>query len=361
MQQDRLSDLTRLAREAHDVRDLMRWFGCKALARGRTADAAEMFLARWPQSPHAAILRKAAVPPGTTTDPTWAEPLIPSPSVAPILALVQTDSLLGRIVGLRKLPFNASVPAQTTTGTFAWTGQGIPKAVARLDFATLRLRIGKIHGIIVVSDELLRLAVPNAESALREALISGLVRFQDEQLLDPTVAEITGVNPASLTNGVTPVMATGTVAGDVAAVLDAFYAARPGAARPTLVMSPSVAGRLAASSVQPALTVLGGLAFGVPVVTSTGAGALVVALDAAAVSYADDGLTLDVSTEATVEMNDAPAAPTSATVYASLWQLNQAGFKVERFLWWRSVPGSVQYVTTAATRAPGATARKGAA
>jgi HK97 family phage major capsid protein len=290
--------------------------------------------------------RKAAVAAGSPTDPSWAAPLVPSELVAPLLLSIQQESVLGRLVGARRVPFNASVPNQTAAGSFGWVQAGAPKPAIRFAFDTLRLAIGKVSGIVVLTDELVRLSAPAGETAMRDALTAGLVAFQDLQLLDPAISEITNTRPASITHGVVPTVATGTVAEIVGAVLGALSTSRPGAARPTLIMAPAVAGQLGA-----VLRIDNGAPYyGVtPIVTTPAAAANVIALDAAAVVYADGGLAIDVSEQAAIETNDAPTAPTAATVMASFWELDLVGFRIDRQLWWTAAPGAVQYVADGAT------------
>lgn len=290
-------------------------------------------------------LTKGAVAAGSTSDATWAAPLTAARQlVDPILSLIQQQSLLGRIPGLRSAPFNCDVPAQTGAGGFAWVGEGIPKPITKFPFATLKLWIGKVSGIVVLTTETVR--APNSAATIRDALVVGVVDFQDRQLLDPAITEIANVRPASITNGVTPTTATGNLQTDVGALLAAFYTNRPGAARPVLVMSPATAGRLAGTGNHPDLRVDGGVAFGVPVVTSTGADLRVVALDAAAVVFADGGIEFDVTEQAMLDMSDSPAPPTAATILVSTWQANLAAFRVERTLWWKAAANAVQYLVT---------------
>ena len=59
----------------------------------------------------------------------------------------------------------------------------------------------------------------------------------------------------------------------------------------------------------------------------------------AAIAVADDGIALDVSDQALVQMDDAPAAPTASTLYTSLWQENKVGIRVERYLNWKAATG----------------------
>ena len=244
-------------------------------ARGR----GHLFRERWPPARSAPTLirnyvnalgQKAAVSPGTPIDGSWALPLVPSPIAEPLLLLVQQESLLGRVPGFRRAPFNAAIPTQTTTANFSWIAPNALKPILKYTFDTLRLGVGKVGGIVVLTEELARLSAPNGEGAMRDALVGDIVTFQDSQLLDPAVAEVANVSPGSLTNGVTPTVAAAPLAEQIAAVLAALAASRPGAARPTLIMSPAVAGQLGND-----VRVDGGVAyFGVvPIVTSPGAGA----------------------------------------------------------------------------------------
>ncbi len=64
---------------------------------------------------------------------------------------------------------------------------------------------------------------------------------------------------------------------------------------------------------------------GYPLVVSPSAGANLILLDPPVLAVADDGLELDVSDQALVQMDDAPAPASAATIYATLWQDNLAG------------------------------------
>jgi hypothetical protein len=344
---ERLGVFTKQQRDLLGTLDVVRFLSCKALTGSMTgtsaAAAADLFQERWPSSPYGKQLelqRKAAMAPGGTTDPVWAGNLIAPPTVTPLLQAVQKEAVPGR-AGFRQVPFNVSVPIQTAAGTFAWVGGNAPKPITAFAFSSnVQLKIAKASGIVVLSSELLKLAAPNAEGTIAAALTAGLVSFQDAQLLDPAVTAIADVRPASITNGVVATTVTGDVAARVAAILAALYTSRPGVQKPVLIMTPTAAGQLGDKA-----RVDGGVAYYgvVPVVTTTGAGVNIIAADADAVVYADAGLELDVSKNASVELNDAPVAPTAATVMSSLWQLDLVGVRAERFMSWAKAPGAVQF------------------
>jgi hypothetical protein len=87
----------------------------------------------------------------------------------------------------------------------------------------------------------------------------------------------------------------------------------------------------------PGLTVGGGSILGVPVVTSNVVGNQIIAAHAPSILFADDGQTeIDVSEQASVQMDSTPDNPTNATtVMVSLWQRNLVGLRAERWINWK--------------------------
>jgi len=331
--------------------------------RGDLMLAAE-YAKRWEDStPEVGLVLKAAVAAGTTTDATWAGPLAPlKPLAEEFLALLRPATILGRIPGLRQVPFNVSVPVQTGGGTYKWVGQGAPKPVGKLAFNTITLAITKCAGIIVITDELARNSTPAAESVIRADMINGIAAFLDVEFTDPAKAAVANVSPGSITNGVTPITTAGTTPAnartDIQALINAMTAAGISTAGATLIMSETNAAALGSALNalgQPLfgdLTVSGGTAMGINVVPSQSAGNNVILIAPSTVLYADDGgVTIDVSTEASVQMNDAPMDPADATtVFTSFWQNNLVGLRAERYVnWKRGRTGGVQYTVATYT------------
>jgi hypothetical protein len=88
-----------------------------------------------------------------------------------------------------------------------------------------------------------------------------------------------------------------------------------------------------------------------PVIISNNVGNRVVLVHAPSILYADDGgVSIDVSREATVQMDSAPTDTVDATtVYISLWQRNLVGLRAERFITWiRGRTAAVRYISSAA-------------
>jgi HK97 family phage prohead protease len=119
------------------------------------------------QTPEVLLALKAAVNPGTIAEPAWAAPLaVARPMQNEFLELLRPETLLGKITGMRSVPFNISIPVQTGGGTYNWVGEGAPKPVGNLQFVSVTLGITKAAGIIVISEELAKISSPSAESTV---------------------------------------------------------------------------------------------------------------------------------------------------------------------------------------------------
>ena len=161
----------------------------------------------------------------------------------------------------------------------------------------------------------------------------------DTQFIDPSVAAVANVSPAAITNGVTPVEATGTTAAalrtDFKTLVTSFNAANLSLSGAVWIMTETQA--LAIAMMQnalgqpehPGMTMTGGTLFGIPVIASENvpaeggspSGNRIILVKASEILYADDGgVTVDVSREASVQMNSTPDDPaTASTVMVSLW------------------------------------------
>jgi HK97 family phage major capsid protein/HK97 family phage prohead protease len=333
-----------------------------AACKGNRYEAADYAKSHWPDQPEVQILLKAAVAAGTTTDATWAGPLaVAQPLVDEFLEMLRPATLIGKIPGLRRVPFNVSMPAQTAGGTYSWTGQGSAKPVSALAFSTVSLPFAKATGLIVISKELAKLSNPSAQEIVRNDMIAGMQTFLDTQFVDSTVAAVANVSPASITNGVAGTAASGTTEAaaraDIRALINTFNTNNFGLAGVVLIMSESVAFTLgtivnAVGEVSfPGITAQGGSLLGIPVVTSNVVGAQIIAVHAPSVLYADDGQTeIDVSEEASIQMDSAPANPSDATtVLVSMFQRNLVALRCDRFITWlKARANTVQRITTVA-------------
>lgn len=328
-----------------------------AKSKGNTMQAAE-FAKRWDDTPEVHTVLKAAVAAGTTTDPTWASPLVEYQNMeGEFIALLRPQTIIGNIQGLRRVPFNVKLPGQTGGSTVNWVGEGKAKPVSALSFKSMQLGMHKAAGIVVITEELARSSSPSAESIVRQDLIAGIAQFLDTAFIDPSKAENADTNPASITNGISGIAASGkdltALQVDIKKVfktfIDANLSPRDGVwvMSPTSALSISMMTNALGQPAFPQMTMNGGTFFGMPVVVSELAKQNIVLVNASDILLADDGqVVLDASSEASVEMSDDPDGSTSLV---SLWQNNMLGIRAERFInWKRRREEAVSMITGAA-------------
>lgn len=344
-----------------------------ALARGRgnLSDALAIALGNkaWhDQTPEVETVLRAAVSAGTTTDSTWAAPLVEYQDMAAeFIEYLRPRTIIGRIAGLRRVPFKVKVPRQTAVASVGWVGEGKPKPVGSSAFDSVTLDHHKISGIIALTEELVKLSNPAAEGLAREDLASGVIQLMDLDFVDPDKAAVANVSPASIIDGVTPRAASGTdyaaFKADVKAALQPFFDAN--LAPSVIIMREDLALALSLMETSlgnpqfPGLSQGGGTLLTMPVVTSMNVpytedspqeGSPIIFLAAPEILLADEGqVMIDVSREASVQMNTAPDDPASAsTVLTSLWQHNMVGIRAERMITWvkRRSPAA-QYISAA--------------
>lgn len=335
-----------------------------ARSKGNIMHAVEIAKQWRDSTPEVEQVLKAAVDAGTTTDSTWAAPLVSQEQMASeFIELLRPATIIGRIGGFRRVPFNVKMPRQTTGGSASWVGQGKAKPVSELAFDTVTLGFSKVAGIVVLTEELVRFSNPSAEAVVRDDMIATIAQFLDQQFIDPSVAAVSNVSPASVTNGVSAVASTGAtlaqVEADVKSLFSNLIAANIDLSTGTWVMHPRTALSLSLLRTTqeivayPQITPQGGSWFGLPVVTSanvpvgvtTGEPTTITLVNAGDVLLADDGgVTLDASREASLQMDSAPTS--AATSMISLWQQNMIGLRAERYInWLKRRSAAVQYIS----------------
>jgi HK97 family phage major capsid protein len=310
------------------------------------------------RDPNVELLIKAAVTPGTTTDPAWAGALVTVSNLTnEFIELSRAATILGRIPGIRKVPFNTSVPVVTAGGTYKWVGQGKAKPVGKMQFGSASLGTSKAAGIIVLTEELVRSSQPSAEMIVRDEMIAGIAAFLDQQFTDPAVAAVADTNPASITNGAPTAASLDDPAKDLGLIISYFTTNNVPLGKVAILMSEANAfamgyGRNALGTASfPGVGPQGGTANGITIVASNTVGDKVIGVAADRILLADDGgVTIDVSREASIQMDDAPVSPAdpATTVWSSLWQDNLVGLRAERFINWKKANATAVYYLTGA-------------
>lgn len=349
---------------------------CKALSylefqKGNFVTPADIAKARYPTSSllHGYFQQKTAVIGGTTTDSNFASALLPPATVldSAFLDYLRPFTLVDRfgttqngvrIPALKRVPFNVKVQSQTSGATANWVGEGKSKPVTKFNTTSATLLFTKVAAIAVITEELARFSRPGAEGLVRDELRKAAVAKIDTSFVDPALAEVSAVNPASITNGLTALTSAGTTAAnvqtDIQALIAPFILNGYDVSQLVLLMPNTLA--LTLSLMQNSLgqdsfkgmTVTGGVLAGIPVLASqylaSGAsyGNMVVAMSAENIALADDGnVAIDVSREASIEMSDAPAnevvTPTATAYSVSMFQTNSLAVRAEREINWKKL------------------------
>lgn len=316
------------------------------------------------------LVTKAAVAAGTTTQATWAAPLVgdETSAFADFVSFLRPQTILGRfgsngVPSLRQVPFRTALIGQTSGGDGYWVGEGQAKPLTKMDFSRTTIEPLKVANIAVATMELIRDSNPAADAIIRDTLAAALRERLDIDFIDPAKAAVAGISPASILNGVAGIPSSGDTAddvrSDVKALFTAFITANNAPTTGVWIMSSVTA--LALSLMQnplgqtefPGIGMMGGTFFGLPVIVSEylpsdSSGGIVALVNASDIYEADEGgIDISMSTEASLQMDNAPDNPSVAsTVMVSLWQRNLVGFRAERTInFARRRASAVSYLT----------------
>lgn len=299
----------------------------------------------------AQVLR-AAVLPGMTTDPTFAQPLVEYASMTgEFVELLRPASIIGQLqaagLAFRNVPFNVRIPRQTVGASAQWVGEGKSKPVSRMGFDAITVPFTKIAVIVAITEELARFSTPDAEALVRDDLVKAISEFMNQQFIDPAVTGTPQLAPESVTHGGTLTPSTGgtlaQVTTDIGGMMARIAAANLPLAGLGWVMNPRTAINLAnlrtAQDVYAFPEMGQGRLRGFPVIQSNQvpidgtSETILTLLDTSQVLMADDGsVTLDTSNEASLQLDSSPTSPPTNMI--SLWQQNMLGIRAERFVYW---------------------------
>lgn len=347
-----------------------RYAVCIAQAKGNIMQAAEIAKSRFPDNDAVNLRIKAAVEAGTTTDATYAAPLVRSENFeADFVEFLRPQTIIGQfgqngVPALNNIPFNVRIAGQTSGGAGYWVGEGAAKPLTAFDFNTIELRWAKVANIAVLTEELIRFSTPSAERLVRDALASALIARLDTDFVDPAKAAVAGVSPASITNGVTAIVSSGNDADAVRADIKALWAGYiTNNINPTgavYIMSATTALSLSLMTNPvggnpefPGVTMRGGSLNGVPVIVSqyVAAGTVILA-NASDIYLADDGqVAIDASREASLQMDNAPtmnSATGTGVAVVSMFQTNSVAIRAERYINWQKRRAQAVAVLTSA-------------
>lgn len=337
-----------------------RFAKCLGLGKINSCSPVQVAQERYSKDDATVRLVKAAVAAANTGNATWAGALVgeESRAFADFVEFLRPLTVLGKfgnggVPSLRRVPFRVALIGQTSGGQGYWVGEGKAKPLTKFDFNRTTLEPLKVANIAVATMEVLRDSSPSADVIIRDQLAAALQERLDLDFVNPAKAAVPGISPASITNGVTPVVSSGNteddIRADVKALMAKFIAANNAPTTGVWIM-PALTALALSMMVNPlgqpvftGITMNGGTFFGMPVITSEyvpsdTAGSLVILANASDIYEADDGgVNVDMSTEASLEMADNPTGasdvPTAASL-VSLWQTNSVGFRAERTINW---------------------------
>jgi HK97 family phage major capsid protein len=237
------------------------------------------------------------------------------------LSYLAPRTIIGRLQGLRVVPFNVRIPKATSSAAVTWVGQGHVKAASAVSYDAIQFPFAKVAGLVVVSSELIRSSDPAVEIVIRDDLVAASAAFMDRQFLDPSVTEVADVSPGSVTSTATAIPSSGSTAtaieSDIADLIGSA-AANSDLANPYIICKPTVAAFLASLR------------------TTNGSAVFPNAGVAGGIFYADNGAQISVSEQTSIQMTTTPDSPeTASSVLTSLWQRNLAAVLVERFCYWK--------------------------
>ena len=340
---------------------------CIAVSAKRYRDIGSVAKELYPED---ALVQKAAVAAGSTSDASWAGALVGEEGAvfADFVEFLRPQTILGKfgtngVPSLRRVPFRVPLIGQTSGGNGYWVGEGKAKPLTKFDFERSTLEPLKVANIAAVTEEVLRDSSPSAETLIRDSLAGALRSRMDTDFIDPNKAAVAGVSPASITNGVAVIASSGTdaaaVRADIKALFAAFIADNNAPTTGVWIMPSTMALSLSlmvnplGQPEFPGITMNGGTLFGLPVIVSEyvptaydpdgagagAAGAIVVLANASDIYLADDGgVSVDMSREASLEMDDAPtssSAPAAESTLVSMFQTNSVAFRAERTVNWK--------------------------
>ncbi|HCB0645633.1 TPA: phage major capsid protein [Klebsiella variicola subsp. variicola] len=324
---------------------------CAAKANSAGSNALEIAKRYYPDDVKLHHVIKDAISAGTTNDPKWAGALVEYQEYSnDFVEFLRPQTIVGRfgqggIPALRQVPFNIRIPAQTSGGSANWVGQGKAKPLTKFDFESITFSFAKVAAIAVLTDELIRFSTPAADALVRNALAEAVIARLDTDFINPAKAEVANVSPASVTNGITAIPSTGSPDDDAAAAFGEFVTANLQPTGAVWLMSSTTALALSmrknalGQKEYPDMTLLGGTFQGLPVIVSQYVGNQLVLVNAPDIYLADDGgVAVDMSREASLEMQSEPTGDSTTPTpveLVSMFQTNSVAIRAERWINWK--------------------------
>lgn len=254
------------------------------------------------------------------------------------IELLRAQTIVDKLAPMmRAAPFNAKIPGLASGGVAAWVGEGEAKPATNPTFTSVKIDHHKLAGIVVRTDDLLKLASPGTDQMLRDDMIEACATLIDNTFID-TAAQ-TDKRPAGVLNGATKIDHTGVGVAeynaDLAALRATFISNNLSLNGAYYVMSET-----RASDMSELRDALGNPYYrgmdapfgqktlkGLPVIESETATDVIALIKPSELYLADDGaVEIAFSDQATIDMG--------ASTLVNLWQQNMTAIRAERHMTW---------------------------
>jgi HK97 family phage major capsid protein len=122
-------------------------------------------------------MQKAAVLAGSAVSGTAMADLVLTDggAFADFAEFLRPETILGKIQGLRNVPFDTALGISTIAGSGYWVGEGMPKPLTAFNVDKTTLAPLKCANIVVLTEELLRRESYSAETLVRDEMRNALV------------------------------------------------------------------------------------------------------------------------------------------------------------------------------------------
>jgi hypothetical protein len=269
------------------------------------------------------------------------------------LAARDRYNVLGQLPGVRHVPLFTRMiiaPAMSITASAVARGAAIPLSAASFTGTLIGPdRLVSSAGLMVLTGELMRAMGQNAQAGTGDALAQACALAQDQVALSATAP--------GLLFGAAETPSTGAdaaaIAADIASALSDLTTAGSTLRNVAVICSPATAVYLSALRVvggalaYPNVAATGGTLSGLPVVTTPAASGVVL-IDGSRVVVGDGRTRIELSRNATLEMDSAPGADSIAGTPAtmiSLFQTDSVAIKGITESGWLAAADAVAYIS----------------
>lgn len=223
-----------------------------------------------------------------------------------------------------QLPFNVSLSAMTASGA-AWVEEGKAIRLSRITSDDAKLTPCKVGGMVVVSNELLRLSTTGSDLTIRNTLVSDAVRIVDQTFLSDADS-VEGVSPAGILKDAE------SVSGNIAALISK-HVANGNNPQTSLLILPYTATWLTESEMMTLDKM------GISIIYGQNAKKTIM-IDASKLAINVEGTMIEPSKSGTVEMANTPTGDSLAPVgseMVSLFQTDSSAFKAVTYCDWKKI------------------------